>query len=450
MAAKINEIREPHEAMLREEVGRTETLLYRRGNFNGTLDDVICDALLAERDAEIALSPGFRWGDSLLPGQAITREDVYNATAMTYPAAYRMTMTGARLKEILEDVADNLFNPDPYYQQGGDMVRVGGLAYTIEVGKPMGSRISDLRVLRTGQPLEAGQGIRCCRLGERQRGNTKGPPIWDVVFEHHAKEKAWSRRARPSTSAWSAPEFGEACDALASDRAELTIEQLSRRGSCAAASPRRAPALRAEPLWRAAAGNPANQPPNVPDWSRYLGEGVAVRAYGKPSQHEAHVVRRDVEWLTASRRARSASRRCTNSTASITPNGLCFERHHAGIAEIDPADYRLILHGLVDKPLIFTLDDLKRYAARQPRLLLRMRGEFRHGMARRAAQRLPIHARHGPLRDVHRRAAEGPARGGRAEAQRQMAPARRRRRRRYDALAAAARRRWTTRSSPTA
>ena len=111
-------------------VGRTETLLYRRGNFNGTLDDVICDALLAERDAEIALSPGFRWGDSLLPGQDITREDIYNATALTYPAAYRMTMTGARLKEVLEDVADNLFNPDPYYQQGGDMVRVGGVSYT--------------------------------------------------------------------------------------------------------------------------------------------------------------------------------------------------------------------------------------------------------------------------------------------------------------------------------
>ena len=111
--------------MLREVIGRTETLLYRRGNFNGTLDDLICDALLAERDAEIALSPGFRWGTSVLPGQDITREDIYNATAITYPAAYRMSMTGGRLKEVLEDVADNLFNPDPYYQQGGDMVRVG-------------------------------------------------------------------------------------------------------------------------------------------------------------------------------------------------------------------------------------------------------------------------------------------------------------------------------------
>ena len=134
--------------MLREVVGRTETLLYRRGNFNGTLDDVICDALLAERDAEIALSPGFRWGNSLLPGQDITREDIYNATALTYPAAYRMTMTGARLKEMLEDVADNLFNPDPYYQQGGDMVRVGGVSYTIDVGQSVGRRISDLTSLQ--------------------------------------------------------------------------------------------------------------------------------------------------------------------------------------------------------------------------------------------------------------------------------------------------------------
>ena len=110
---------------------------------------MICDALLSERDAEIALSPGFRWGNSLLPGQDITREDIYNATAITYPDVYRMTMTGARLKEILEDVADNLFKPDPYYQQGGDMVRVGGLSYTIDVGKTSGQRISDLKLLRT-------------------------------------------------------------------------------------------------------------------------------------------------------------------------------------------------------------------------------------------------------------------------------------------------------------
>ena len=120
---------------------------------------------LSERDAEIALSPGFRWGASLLPDADITREDVYNATAITYPAAYRMTMSGARLKEVLEDVADNLFNADPYYQQGGDMVRVGGVAYTIDVDKPIGSRISDLQVVRTGQAARGGQGLRRRRLG---------------------------------------------------------------------------------------------------------------------------------------------------------------------------------------------------------------------------------------------------------------------------------------------
>ena len=183
MAAKIAAIRAPHEKMLGETIGRTETLLYRRGNFNGTLDDVICDALIAERDAEIALSPGFRWGASLLPGQQITREDIYNATALTYPAAYRMTMSGARLKEILEDVADNIFNPDPYYQQGGDMVRLGGLSYTIDIGKKIGERISELTVLRTGQPLEASRDYTVAGWASVNEG-TQGPPIWDVVMRH--------------------------------------------------------------------------------------------------------------------------------------------------------------------------------------------------------------------------------------------------------------------------
>ena len=188
MPAKIAAIRSPHEKMLREVVGQTETLLYRRGNFNGTLDDVICDALLAERDAEIALSPGFRWGNSLLPGQDITREDIYNATALSYPAAYRMTMTGVRLKEVLEDVADNLFNPDPYYQQGGDMVRVGGLSYTIDVGQGAGRRISDLTSLKTGKPLDPNKDYVVAgwaSVNER----TEGPPIWDVVMSHIQKKR---------------------------------------------------------------------------------------------------------------------------------------------------------------------------------------------------------------------------------------------------------------------
>ncbi|HEX2116110.1 MAG TPA: thiosulfohydrolase SoxB [Alphaproteobacteria bacterium] len=187
VAAKIREVRAPHEAVLREVVGQTETLLYRRGNFNGTLDDVICDALLAERDAQIALSPGFRWGNSLLPGQEITREDVYNATAITYPAAYRMTMSGARLKEVLEDVADNLFNPDPYYQQGGDMVRVGGLTYTIDVSAAMGRRISDLR-LANGQPVAAEKDYVVAGWASVNEG-TEGPAIWDVVFAHLQRRK---------------------------------------------------------------------------------------------------------------------------------------------------------------------------------------------------------------------------------------------------------------------
>ncbi|SFG78857.1 thiosulfohydrolase SoxB [Methylobacterium gossipiicola] len=180
MAAKIQAIRAPHEVMLGEELGRTEALLYRRGNFNGTLDDMICDALLAEREAEIALSPGFRWGTTLLPGQPITREDIYNATAITYPAAYRTTMTGARLKEVLEDVADNLFNEDPYYQQGGDMVRVGGVSYAIDIARPAGQRISDLTLLRTGKPIEAGASYTVAGWASVNEG-TEGPPIWDVV-----------------------------------------------------------------------------------------------------------------------------------------------------------------------------------------------------------------------------------------------------------------------------
>jgi sulfur-oxidizing protein SoxB len=187
MAAKIRTVRAPHETMLRQVVGRTETLLYRRGSFNGTLDDLICDALLAERDAEIALSPGFRWGTCLLPGQDITCEDIYNATAITYPAAYRMTMTGTRLKEVLEDVADNLFNPDPYYQQGGDMVRVGGMSFTIDINKRVGERISDLKLLRTGKALDAGRDYVVSGWASVNEG-TEGPPVWDVVMNHVRKK----------------------------------------------------------------------------------------------------------------------------------------------------------------------------------------------------------------------------------------------------------------------
>ena len=193
MAAKIRAVRAPHQAMLGEVIGRTETLLYRRGNFGGTLDDLICDALISERDAEIALSPGFRWGGALLPDSEITREDIFNATAITYPAAYRMTMTGSRLKEVLEDVADNLFNPDPYYQQGGDMVRVGGVAYTIDVDKPIGSRISELRLTRSGHPLDPAKDYVVAGWASVNEG-TEGPPIWDVVINHVRNQRVVAPR----------------------------------------------------------------------------------------------------------------------------------------------------------------------------------------------------------------------------------------------------------------
>ena len=183
VAAAIAMHREPYKADLSRVLGKADGLLYRRGNFNGTLDDMICDAIRTERDAEIALSPGIRWGTSLLPGQDITFEDVTNATAMSYPNCYRMTMTGARLKEILEDVADNIFNPDPYYQQGGDMVRVGGVSYTIDIAKQMGGRISDLTLRKTGRPIEAGNEYTVAGWASVNEG-TEGPPIWDVVMKH--------------------------------------------------------------------------------------------------------------------------------------------------------------------------------------------------------------------------------------------------------------------------
>jgi sulfur-oxidizing protein SoxB len=196
MEQLIAEVRKPHAAMLATELARTESLLYRRGNFAGTLDDLICHAMLAERDAEIALSPGFRWGASLLPGEAITWEDVYNACAMTYPACYRTLMTGARIKAVLEDVADNLFNPDPYYQQGGDMVRVGGLGFTLAVDKGMGERVSDLTLLRNGAPVESARAYVVAGWGSVNQA-TEGPPIWDVVARYLQRIK--TVRAEPAS-----------------------------------------------------------------------------------------------------------------------------------------------------------------------------------------------------------------------------------------------------------
>jgi sulfur-oxidizing protein SoxB len=187
MAALIDAERAPYEAELTEVVGQTDTLLYRRGNFNGTWDDLICDALLSEREADIALSPGVRWGPSLLPGDDITREDIWNVTSMTYGEAYRSEMTGEFLKVVLEDVADNIFNPDPYYQQGGDMVRTGGLGYTCDVSKPAGERISNMTLLKTGEPIEASKSYVIAGWASVNEG-TEGPQIWDVVESHIRKQ----------------------------------------------------------------------------------------------------------------------------------------------------------------------------------------------------------------------------------------------------------------------
>ncbi len=183
MAKLITEIRAPYEAHLSTELGRTETLLYRRGNFNGTFDDLLCEAMLEERGADLSFSPGTRWGASVLPGQAITWEDVYNMTAITYPNCYRIDMTGENLKLVLEDVADNLFNVDPYYQQGGDMVRVGGLGYTIDINKTIGNRISDMTLLKTGEPIDASRSYKVAGWASINE-DVQGPPIWDVVAKY--------------------------------------------------------------------------------------------------------------------------------------------------------------------------------------------------------------------------------------------------------------------------
>jgi S-sulfosulfanyl-L-cysteine sulfohydrolase len=188
MAALVKKHRAPFEADLGKVLGKTNGTLYRRGNFQGSLDDVFCDSMLAVRDAEIALSPGVRWGTSLLPGQDITFEDVTNACAMSYPNCYRVNMTGARLKEVLEDVADNIFNPDPYLQGGGDMVRVGGLSFTIDVSKPINTRISNLTVLKDGKPLDASREYVVAGWASINEG-TQGPPIWEVVSQYLTAKK---------------------------------------------------------------------------------------------------------------------------------------------------------------------------------------------------------------------------------------------------------------------
>ncbi|TMH62686.1 MAG: thiosulfohydrolase SoxB [Betaproteobacteria bacterium] len=181
MAAYIAQVRAPHAAKLAEKLAVSEGLLYRRGNFNGTMDELILRALLEQKEAEIALSPGFRWGATLLPGDAITREDVMAQTAITYPQVTTSELTGAEIKTVLEDVADNLFNSDPYRQQGGDMVRVGGMSYAIAPRAKIGSRISELRL--RGKPLDAGKRYKVAGWAPVREGET-GEPVWEAVERH--------------------------------------------------------------------------------------------------------------------------------------------------------------------------------------------------------------------------------------------------------------------------
>jgi sulfur-oxidizing protein SoxB len=186
MQALIDRAGKPHAAQLGEKLAVADDLLYRRGNFNGSMDQLICDALRHELDAELALSPGFRWGNTLLPGQAITMEDVLSETAITYPQVYVQEMTGAQIKAIMEDVCDNLFNPDPYYQQGGDMVRVGGMDYACAPAESVGKRISDM-TFDNGRKLEADKTYKVA--GWASVNPQQGKPVWDVFANYLRGEK---------------------------------------------------------------------------------------------------------------------------------------------------------------------------------------------------------------------------------------------------------------------
>jgi sulfur-oxidizing protein SoxB len=182
MSGHIAAVRAPYLGKLQEELSIAEGLLYRRGNFNGTFDQIICDALRAESDAQIALSPGFRWGTTVLPGQAITMEHVMDQTCITYPETYVREMNGENLKLILEDVADNLFNKDPYYQQGGDMVRLGGMDYSIDPEADAGERIDDMQ-LDDGTRIEASKNYKVA--GWATVGSVSpGEPVWDLVARY--------------------------------------------------------------------------------------------------------------------------------------------------------------------------------------------------------------------------------------------------------------------------
>jgi len=194
MAALIRDARAPHLTKLDEKLATTDGLLYRRGTFNGTSDQLILEALLAEKNAEIAFSPGFRWGTTLLPGQVIRMEHLMDQTAVTYPYVTVNEFSGETIKTILEDVADNLFNPDPYYQQGGDMVRVGGLKYRIDPNAPMGARISNMEL--AGKPIDAQKKYKVAGwapVSEEARA-AGGEAIWDVCARYLRAKKTIAPR----------------------------------------------------------------------------------------------------------------------------------------------------------------------------------------------------------------------------------------------------------------
>jgi sulfur-oxidizing protein SoxB len=187
MQTLIDGAMKPHAAQFDEKLAVAGDVLYRRGNFNGTMDQLICDALRHEFDAELALSPGFRWGNTMLPGEAITMGDLLSETAITYPEVYVQDMTGAQIKAVLEDICDNLFNPDPYYQQGGDMVRMGGLDYACAPTQSVGNRISDM-TLDDGKVIEAGKTYKVA--GWASVNPQQGKPVWDVFAAYLRREKA--------------------------------------------------------------------------------------------------------------------------------------------------------------------------------------------------------------------------------------------------------------------
>ncbi|MCP5279758.1 MAG: thiosulfohydrolase SoxB [Thiobacillus sp.] len=186
MEALIKKIRTPFEAKLNEKLAVTEGVLYRRGNFNGTYDQLICDALMKVKGADAAFSPGFRWGTSLLSGDVITMERLMDQVAITYPATTLNTMKGEQIHTIMEDVCDNLFNADPYYQQGGDMVRVGGIQYTIDPNKTIGKRITNM--MMKGKPVDPAKSYKVAGWAPVGEG-VQGAPIWDVVAEYLRDQK---------------------------------------------------------------------------------------------------------------------------------------------------------------------------------------------------------------------------------------------------------------------